>query len=130
MVSVGASASCFGLVGAFWGELVINYVATDCSLRGTKVGTLVLFTLASLISGISPVVDNFMHLVGFLTGFLIALVIQARLDRWCTTREIARPIQGAISLSLSIYLQARPRGVPPPHGAPPAVSRPPPPRPT
>ena len=49
MVSVGASASCFGLVGAFWGELVINYVATDCSLRGTKVGTLVLFTLASLI---------------------------------------------------------------------------------
>ena len=37
VVSVGASASCFGLVGAFWGELAINYVAIDCSLRGTKV---------------------------------------------------------------------------------------------
>ena len=78
VVSVGASASCFGLVGAFWGELAINYVATDCSLRGTKVGMLVLFTAASLISGISPVVDNFMHLIGFLTGFLLALVLQAR----------------------------------------------------
>ena len=38
---------------------------------------LVLFTLASLVSGISPVVDNFMHIVGFLTGFLLALVLQA-----------------------------------------------------
>ena len=81
VVSVGASASCFGLVGAFWGELAINYMATECSLRGTKVGMLVLFTLASLVSGISPVVDNFMHLVGFLTGFLFALVLQARIDR-------------------------------------------------
>ena len=130
MVSVGASASCFGLVGAFWGELVINYVATDCSLRGTKVGTLVLFTLASLISGISPVVDNFMHLVGFLTGFLIALVIQARLERWYTTREIARPIR-APSLSLYLSICRRGRAASPRRTArPPPCLAPRPPRPT
>ena len=49
---------------------------------------LVLFTLASLVSGISPVVDNFMHIVGFLTGFLLALVLQAYLLTFYITTYI------------------------------------------
>lgn len=78
VVSVGASASCFGLVGAFWGELCTNYVAARGSLEGARVVTLAAFTGLSLITGLSPVVDNFMHGVGFVTGLLLALVLQPR----------------------------------------------------
>ena len=106
VVSVGASASCFGLVGAFWGELCTNYVAVHGSLEGARIGTLAAFTVLSLITGVSPVVDNFMHGVGFVTGLLLALVLQPR------PRATAAPatLVGA--------------AVPPPHGPPPVTPPP------
>mgnify|MGYP007045244758 CR=1 FL=1 len=59
VVSVGASASCIGLVGAFWGELCTNYVAAHGSLEGARIGTLAAFTAMSLVTGVSPVVAKF-----------------------------------------------------------------------
>jgi len=106
VVSVGASASCFGLVGAFWGELCTNYVAAHGSLEGARIGTLAAFTATSLVTGVSPVVDNFMHGVGFVTGLLLALVIQPR------PRATAAP---------ATFVGA----VPPPPGPPPAAPPPP-----
>ena len=78
VVSVGASASVFGLLGQFWAELLVNYVAVTGNLRGTAVGQLVSFTILSIICGLTPVVDNFMHMIGLATGFFFGLATQVR----------------------------------------------------
>ncbi|OAY73321.1 RHOMBOID-like protein 2 [Ananas comosus] len=72
-ISVGASGALFGLLGAMLSELLTNW-----TLYTHKAGALI--TLLAMIAinlalGILPHVDNFAHIGGFLTGFLLGFVL-------------------------------------------------------
>merc|ERR1719240_498183 len=63
VLSVGASASVFGLVGACWADLVINYCAR-CTLKESNWISLLIATALNVCIGLTPWVDNFMHMGG------------------------------------------------------------------
>ena len=59
VVSVGASGSIFGLLGALWGELAINYASSpQCSLCAGWVAQLLCTSALSLATGFTPWVDS------------------------------------------------------------------------
>ncbi|XP_058757009.1 RHOMBOID-like protein 1 [Vicia villosa] len=75
-ISVGASSALFGLLGGMLSELITNW-----SIYDKRLGTLL--TLVSIITinlavGIFPHVDNFAHIGGFLSGFLLGFVFLIR----------------------------------------------------
>ncbi|XP_019195332.1 PREDICTED: RHOMBOID-like protein 2 [Ipomoea nil] len=75
-VSVGASGALFGLLGAMLSELLTNW-----SIYTNKVAallTLLVIVVLNLAVGILPHVDNFAHIGGFLTGFLLGFVLLPR----------------------------------------------------
>ncbi|CAI0427178.1 unnamed protein product, partial [Linum tenue] len=75
-ISVGASGALFGLLGAMLSELITNW-----SIYANKVAafiTLMLIIVINLAVGILPHVDNFAHLGGFITGFLLGFVFLIR----------------------------------------------------
>ncbi|KAJ1409631.1 hypothetical protein SESBI_22691 [Sesbania bispinosa] len=75
-ISVGASGALFGLLGGMLSELITNW-----SIYESKVGalfTLVIIIGVNLALGILPHVDNFAHIGGFLTGFLLGFVFFIR----------------------------------------------------
>ncbi|KAG8387851.1 hypothetical protein BUALT_Bualt02G0064200 [Buddleja alternifolia] len=72
-ISVGASGALFGLLGAMLSELMVNWTIYE-----NKLGSLLCLLLIILINmavGILPHVDNFAHIGGFLTGFLLGFVL-------------------------------------------------------
>ncbi|CAI9093965.1 OLC1v1029589C1 [Oldenlandia corymbosa var. corymbosa] len=75
-ISVGASGALFGLLGAMLSELLTNW--TIYSNKAAALITLVIIILVNLALGILPHVDNFAHIGGFLTGFLIGFVLLFR----------------------------------------------------
>ncbi|CAA7039190.1 unnamed protein product [Microthlaspi erraticum] len=75
-ISVGASGALLGLLGAMSSELLINW-----TIYSSKLGALftILFMVAiDLAIGLLPWVDNFAHIGGFLTGFLLGFVVLIR----------------------------------------------------
>ena len=80
-VGVGASGAIFGLFGASWSDLAVNwslYKGVRC-----KVFTqLFICTAINLGLGIVPMLDNFAHVGGFLCGFVcgFAFLVQTRVD--------------------------------------------------
>lgn len=74
VLSVGASASVFGLVGACWADVVLNYCARG-TLRGSNIIGLFLATALNIVVGLTPWVDNFMHLGGLTSGLMIGLAL-------------------------------------------------------
>ncbi|KAL0400787.1 UNVERIFIED_CONTAM: RHOMBOID-like protein 3 [Sesamum latifolium] len=75
-ISVGASGALFGLLGAMLSELITNW-----SIYSNKVAallTLLVIVLINLAVGILPHVDNFAHIGGFLTGFLLGFILLLR----------------------------------------------------
>ncbi|XP_073012700.1 RHOMBOID-like protein 3 [Typha latifolia] len=75
-VSVGASGALFGLLGSMLSELITNW-----SIYSNRAAALlsILFIIAiNLAIGILPHVDNFAHIGGFATGFLLGFVLLAR----------------------------------------------------
>lgn len=75
-ISVGASGALFGLLGAMLSELITNW-----SIYANKVAallTLVVIIAVNLAVGILPHVDNFAHIGGFLSGFLLGFVFLIR----------------------------------------------------
>ncbi|KAH9602315.1 hypothetical protein KSS87_010897 [Heliosperma pusillum] len=75
-VSVGASGALFGLLGAMLSELLTNW--TIYSNKVAALLTLVVMIVINLAVGILPHVDNFAHLGGFMTGFLLGFVLLLR----------------------------------------------------
>ncbi|XP_009608217.1 RHOMBOID-like protein 3 isoform X2 [Nicotiana tomentosiformis] len=72
-ISVGASGALFGLLGAMLSELITNwsiYTNKVCALL-----TLLVIVVINLAVGILPHVDNFAHIGGFLTGFLLGFIL-------------------------------------------------------
>ena len=75
VLSVGASGGCFGFVGAYWADAVLNYLLKHGSVRDAGMPSLLAMTLPSLMAGFTPWVDNWMHLGGALCGACIAILI-------------------------------------------------------
>ncbi|KEH22889.1 S54 family peptidase [Medicago truncatula] len=75
-ISVGASSALFGLLGAMLSELITNWSIYEKRL-GTLI-TLVSIIVINLAVGIFPHVDNFAHIGGFISGFLLGFVFLIR----------------------------------------------------
>eukprot|EP01018_Ginkgo_biloba_P021504 Gb_37376 [translate_table: standard] len=75
-ISVGASGALFGLLGAMLSELITNWTIYD-NKRAAMV-TLIFIIVINLAVGILPHVDNFAHIGGFLSGFLLGFVFLIR----------------------------------------------------
>jgi membrane associated rhomboid family serine protease len=83
IVSVGASGAIFGLIGAIWGDFLMNYAQLlehkgGCRACLFTVLALSISTLINLAIGLLPFVDNFAHLGGFVGGALTGLVVMIR----------------------------------------------------
>ena len=72
VLSVGASASVFGLIGVCWADVALNFCARG-TLRGAKghARSLLLSTLINVCIGLTPFIDNFMHMGGLVAGLVI-----------------------------------------------------------
>ncbi|OAY72499.1 RHOMBOID-like protein 3, partial [Ananas comosus] len=75
-ISVGASGALFGLLGSMLSELITNW--TIYSNKAAALLTLLFIIAINLAIGILPHVDNFAHIGGFLTGFLLVCVSPPR----------------------------------------------------
>lgn len=72
-VSVGASGALFGLLGSMLSELITNWgIYTN---RIAAMANLLIIAAINLAIGILPMVDNFAHIGGFATGFLLGFVL-------------------------------------------------------
>jgi membrane associated rhomboid family serine protease len=72
VVSVGASGGIFGLFGACWADIALNFRLYRGHAR--KVVTQLGFsTFANFLIGLVPFVDNFAHMGGMIAGFLMGL---------------------------------------------------------
>ncbi|KAH7430351.1 hypothetical protein KP509_09G095000 [Ceratopteris richardii] len=75
-ISVGASASLFGLLGSMVSEFIMNWsVYTNKFLHLSK---LIFFVTISVCFGFMPFVDNFSHIGGAVAGVLLGIVLLAR----------------------------------------------------
>ncbi|KAI4347514.1 hypothetical protein L6164_008324 [Bauhinia variegata] len=75
-ISVGASGALFGLLGAMLSELITNW--TIYTNKAAALLTLLVIIVINLAIGILPHVDNFAHIGGFLTGFLLGFILLHR----------------------------------------------------
>ncbi|KAI3453666.1 hypothetical protein Pfo_010329 [Paulownia fortunei] len=75
-ISVGASGALFGLLGAMLSELFTNW--TIYTNKAAALFTLIVIIAINLAVGILPHVDNFAHIGGFLTGFLLGFILLVR----------------------------------------------------
>nr|AIY60651.1 rhomboid protein Hedne27922 [Hedera nepalensis] len=75
-ISVGASGALFGLLGGMLSELITNW--TIYANKVAALVTLVIIIAVNLAVGILPNVDNFAHLGGFISGFLLGFVFLIR----------------------------------------------------
>ncbi|XWS74130.1 hypothetical protein CRYUN_Cryun02cG0189000 [Craigia yunnanensis] len=75
-ISVGASGALFGLLGSMLSELITNWTIYANKLAALL--TLILIIVINLAMGILPHVDNFAHIGGFLSGFLLGFVFLIR----------------------------------------------------
>ncbi|KAI4334530.1 hypothetical protein L6164_019213 [Bauhinia variegata] len=88
-ISVGASGALFGLLGGMLSELLINWTiyANKCA----ALLTLIVIIVINLAVGILPHVDNFAHIGGFLSGFLLGFVFLIRPQfGWVSQRHSRR----------------------------------------
>ncbi|CAN6442695.1 unnamed protein product [Victoria cruziana] len=75
-ISVGASGALFGLLGSMLSELLTNWTIYANKLAALL--TLVFMISLNLAVGVLPHVDNFAHIGGFISGFLLGFVILIR----------------------------------------------------
>ncbi|KAJ0979517.1 hypothetical protein J5N97_014991 [Dioscorea zingiberensis] len=75
-IGVGASGALFGLLGGMLSELIMNW--TIYANKFAALLTLLLVIAINLAVGILPHVDNYAHIGGFITGFLLGFVVLIR----------------------------------------------------
>ncbi|KAI4322137.1 hypothetical protein L6164_021857 [Bauhinia variegata] len=88
-ISVGASGALFGLLGGMLSELLTNWTiyANKCA----ALLTLIVIIVINLAVGILPHVDNFAHIGGFISGFLLGFVFLIRPQFGWVSRRHSRP---------------------------------------
>lgn len=98
-ISVGASGALFGLLGAMLSELLTNW--TIYTNKAAAIITLLIIVAINLAVGILPHVDNFAHIGGFFTGFLLGFVLLIRPQfGWLETQHL--PPQARVKSKHSI----------------------------
>ncbi|PKA63145.1 hypothetical protein AXF42_Ash007941 [Apostasia shenzhenica] len=75
-ISVGASGALFGLLGGMLSELITNW--TIYANKIAALLTLMFIIAINLAVGLLPHVDNFAHIGGFISGFLLGFVLLIR----------------------------------------------------
>ncbi|KAK6926274.1 Peptidase S54, rhomboid domain [Dillenia turbinata] len=91
-ISVGASGALFGLLGAMLSELLTNW--SIYSNKAAALITLIFIVAINLAVGILPHVDNFAHIGGFWTGFLLGFVLLPRPQfGWLESRNLPADVQ-------------------------------------
>ncbi|PIN08499.1 Rhomboid family protein [Handroanthus impetiginosus] len=99
-ISVGASGALFGLLGAMLSELLTNW--TIYTNKAAALFTLLVIIAINLAVGILPHVDNFAHIGGFLSGFLLGFVLLVRPQfGWLERRH--RPAVARITSKYTVY---------------------------
>ncbi|XP_038895553.1 RHOMBOID-like protein 1 [Benincasa hispida] len=98
-ISVGASGALFGLLGGMLSELLTNWTIYANKLAALL--TLLFIIVINLAVGVLPHVDNFAHIGGFISGFLLGFVFLVRPQfGWVSQRNAPR---GNNSTSKSKY---------------------------
>lgn len=95
-ISVGASGALFGLLGAMLSELITNWTIYANKLAALL--TLVLIIIINLAIGILPHVDNFAHIGGFVSGFLLGFILLIRPQFGWVSQKHAPPGYGSRSI--------------------------------
>lgn len=99
-ISVGASGALFGLLGAMLSELITNWsIYTN---KAAALFTLVVIIAINLAVGILPHVDNFAHIGGFLTGFLLGFILLLRPQFGWVKRQ-HRPADARVQSKHKVY---------------------------
>ncbi|PRQ34120.1 putative peptidase S54, rhomboid [Rosa chinensis] len=88
-ISVGASGALFGLLGSMLSELISNWTIYANKLAALL--TLIFIIVINLAVGILPHVDNFAHIGGFVSGFLLGFVFLIRPQYKWVNQMNARP---------------------------------------
>ncbi|EXC10670.1 Inactive rhomboid protein 1 [Morus notabilis] len=84
-ISVGASGALFGLLGSMLSELITNWTIYANKLAALI--TLIVIIVLNLAVGVLPHVDNFAHIGGFVSGFLLGFVFLIRPQfRWISQK--------------------------------------------
>ncbi|KAL4385280.1 hypothetical protein GQ457_15G001990 [Hibiscus cannabinus] len=106
-ISVGASGALFGLLGAMLSELITNW--TIYTNKASALLTLLVIIAINLAIGILPHVDNFAHIGGFVTGFLLGFVLLPRpqlgwLERGTGLKSKYKPYQYVLWVASVVLL--------------------------
>ncbi|XP_019057991.1 PREDICTED: RHOMBOID-like protein 4 [Tarenaya hassleriana] len=97
-VSVGASGAMLGLLGGILSEIIINW--TIYTNKAIALVTVVVLVAVNLAMGFLPGVDNFAHIGGLATGFLLGFVLLIRPHfGWISHR----PAPGGVSSAASTH---------------------------
>ncbi|XP_023523094.1 RHOMBOID-like protein 1 [Cucurbita pepo subsp. pepo] len=98
-ISVGASGALFGLLGGMLSELLTNWTIYANKLAALL--TLLFIITINLAVGVLPHVDNYAHIGGFISGFLLGFVFLVRPQfEWVSQRDAPRRYN---SISVSKY---------------------------
>eukprot|EP00897_Mesotaenium_endlicherianum_P000926 jgi/Mesen1/10834/ME000093S10355 len=89
-ISVGASGALFGLIGATLSELLVNW--SLYAQRAAALMTLLFLIAINLVFGLMPYVDNFAHLGGLATGFLMGATLLVK-PHWGWVRRHHMAVQ-------------------------------------
>ncbi|CAL9769507.1 unnamed protein product [Musa acuminata subsp. burmannicoides] len=89
-ISVGASGALFGLLGGMLSELLTNW--TIYANKFAALLTLIFIIVINLAVGLLPDVDNFAHIGGFVSGFLLGFMLLIRPQFGWVSRENALPM--------------------------------------
>ncbi|GAA0160108.1 hypothetical protein LIER_16738 [Lithospermum erythrorhizon] len=99
-ISVGASGALFGLLGAMLSELLTNW--SIYSNKAAALFTLIFIVLINLAVGILPHVDNFAHIGGFISGFLLGFILLPRPQfGWFERRHL--PANARLKSKYTVY---------------------------
>jgi len=96
VLSLGASASVFGLVGATWADVILNYLARG-TIRNSGFISLLFLTVINLLVGLTP------YAIPYLSSYLSicqSIYLSISIDR-STDRHNC--VSACLSICLSIY---------------------------
>ncbi|PHU06855.1 hypothetical protein BC332_23344 [Capsicum chinense] len=101
-ISVGASGALFGLLGSMLSELIINW--TIYANKIAVLATLVVIIVINLAVGLLPHVDNFAHIGGFVSGFLLGFVFLIRPQfGWVSQRYASNAYSTSAKPKFKVY---------------------------
>lgn len=104
IVSVGASGAIYGLIGALYGDFLQNHKIMQEG-KEMYLLSLILNTIIGLGIGLLPIIDNFAHIGGLLSGLLVSSILLTNTRRDQEGRRLT-PCYSRVLTILSAILLA------------------------